>query len=344
MLPRPPRRKTSLPFEPERGTPVARKLPQIVLTAPVSLLPEDLLAGRAKVRILKHRGPLTEEQLIAGLQRADGAVSFLSDPFTAKVFAASPRLRAVANHAVGYNNIDLAAAKQHGVTVTYTPGVLTEATADLTWALLLGAARRVVEGDRMVRRGKFRGWEAGLLLGMDLRGKTLGIVGLGRIGQAVARRAAAFGLRVAYTQRRKADPVVEAALSARYLPLDDLVRTADILSLHCPLTPETTGMMSRERILAMKPGALFLNASRGTLHDEAALVEALKIGHLCAAGLDVFEREPELHPELAGLPNALLLPHAGSATHETRAAMARMVLSDLLAVLEGRAPEHPVPA
>lgn len=322
---------------------MAKRIPRVVFTAPVSLLPQDLLDGRARVRVLRHRAPLTEDQLARGLAKADGAVTFLSDPLTEAVFAACPQLRAVANHAVGYNNIDLAAARARGIAVTYTPGVLTEATADLTWTLLLGAARRVVEGDRMVRRGKFRGWEAGLLLGMDLRGKTLGVVGLGRIGQAVARRAAAFGMRVAYAQRHRADAVVEAALGAHRLPLDKLVATCDILTLHCPLTAETRGMMGRERLFAMKRGAIFLNASRGTLHDEAALVDALREGHLSAAGLDVFEREPELHPDLASLPNAVLMPHAGSATHETRAAMARTVVSDLLAVLEGREPSHRVP-
>jgi len=320
-----------------------KRLPRVVFTAPVSRMPQDLLEGRARVRVLKHRLPLTEAQLAKALAGADGVLTFLSDPITAAVLEACPRIKVVANHAVGYNNIDLGAARARGIVVTYTPGVLTEATADLTWTLLLGAARRALEGDRMVRRGKFRGWEAGLLLGMDLREKTLGVVGLGRIGQAVARRASAFGMRVAYTQRRRADPTVEAALGARFVPLEELVATADILTLHCPLTPETRGLMGRDRLFAMKRGALFLNASRGTLHDEAALAEALAAGHLSAAGLDVFENEPAVHPGLLALPNVLLMPHAGSATHETRAAMARMVVSDLLAVLEGREPAHPVP-
>jgi len=320
-----------------------KRLPRVVFTAPVSRMPEDLLEGRARVRVLKHRLPLTEETLAAALKNADGAVTFLSDPVTACLLERCLRLKVIANHAVGYNNIDLAAARARGISVTYTPGVLTEATADLTWTLLLGAARRAVEGDRMVRRGKFRGWEAGLLLGMDLRDKTLGVVGLGRIGQAVARRAAAFGMRVVYTQRHRADATVEAGLGARFLPLEELVATSDVLTLHCPLSAETRGLMGRERLFAMKPGALFLNASRGALHDEAALVEALSSGHLSAAGLDVFEKEPEVHPGLLGLPNVLLMPHAGSATHETRAAMARMVVADLLAVLEGREPAHRVP-
>jgi glyoxylate reductase len=322
---------------------MASPLPKVVFTAPVSEMPNDLLDGRVRVKVLRHKLPLTEEQLIAKLKNASGALCFLSDPLTGRVLESCPKLKGVALHAVGYNNVDIAAASRLGITVTYTPGVLTEATADLTWALILGACRRVVEGDKMVRAGRFKGWDAGLLLGMDLRDKTLGIVGLGRIGQAVARRAIPFGLRVAYAQRKHADAAVEAALGARYLPLDDLIRESDILSLHCPLTIETDHLLSRERLFAMKPGAVLINASRGPLVDESALAEALETGHLFAAGLDVFEREPEVHPALRRIPNVVLMPHAGSAGRETRAAMARMAVSDLLAVLEGRAPKHPVP-
>ncbi len=326
-----------------KGKNMAARLPKAVFTAPVSEMPNDLLDGRVRVKVLRHKLPLTEEQLIAKLKNASGALGFLSDPFTARVLEASPQLKVVALHAVGYNNVDTAAASRLGITVTYTPGVLTEATADLTWTLILGACRRVVEGDRMVRAGRFRGWDARLLLGMDLSGKTLGIAGLGRIGQAVARRAIPFGLRVAYFQRKRAGASVEAALGARYMPLEELVRESDIFSLHCPLTPETDHLLSRERLFAMKPGAVLINASRGPLVDEAALAEALETGHLFAAGLDVFEREPEVRPAIRRLHNAVFMPHAGSAGRETRAAMARMAVSDLLAVLEGRRPAHPVP-
>ncbi len=319
------------------------KLPKIVFTAGVSTMPDDLLQGRARVAVLRHKSPLTEEQLIAKLKGASGVLCFLSDPVTGRVLESCPKLKAVALHAVGYNNVDLKAAARLGVTVTYTPDVLTEATADLTWTLILGACRRVVEGDSMVRAGRFKGWDASLLLGMDLRGKTLGIVGLGRIGEAVARRAIPFGLRVAYSQRKRAAATTEAALGSRFMPLEELVRKSDILSLHCPLTEETGHIMSRERLFAMKRGAVLINASRGPLVDEAALAEALECGHLSAAGLDVFEHEPEVYPALRRLPNVVLMPHAGSAARETRDAMARMAVTDLLAVLDGRAPEHPVP-
>ena len=319
------------------------RLPKVVFTAPVSEMPNDLLDGRVRVKVIRHKLPLTEEHLIAKLKGASGVLCFLSDPLTGRALESCPKLKAVALHAVGYNNVDIAAASRLGITVTYTPGVLTEATADLAWTLILGACRRMVEGDKMVRAGRFKGWDAGLLLGMDLSGKTLGIVGLGRIGQAVARRAIPFGLHVAYTQRKRADATAEAALGARYLPLDQLIRESDILSLHCPLTPETDHLFSRERICAMKPGAVLINASRGPLVDEAALAEALETGHLLAAGLDVFEREPEVCPALRRLSNVVLMPHAGSAGRETRAAMARMAVSDLMAVLDGRTPQHQVP-
>jgi glyoxylate reductase len=241
------------------------------------------------------------------------------------------------------DNVDLAACARRGVVVTHTPGVLTESCADLTWALLLGAARRVVEGDRFVRTGKFKGWRLDLLLGTDFRGKTLGIVGMGRIGRAVARRAAPFGLRLVYSQRTRLPKSVESALDARFLALDDLLRVSDIVTLHCPLTPATRHLLNRERLRMLKPSAILINTARGPLVDEEALVEALASGALFAAGLDVFEWEPKVTPGLKDLPNALLLPHLGSASRETREEMARMAVVDCLAVVEGRAPEHPVP-
>jgi len=248
----------------------------------------------------------------------------------------------VANCAVGTDNVDLAAAARLGIAVTNTPDVLTEATADLAWALILGVARRVGEGDRMVRRGRFKGWAPDLLLGMDLRGRTLGIVGMGRIGKAVARRAPAFGMRVVYTDVRRLGESSEAALGARPLPLDELLAAADVVSLHCPLTEGNRHLLNRDRLTAMKLGAILVNTGRGPLVDEAALVECLRAGHLAGAGLDVYEQEPALAPGLADCPNTLLLPHVGSAGAETRAAMARTAVAEALAVLEGRPPAHPV--
>lgn len=320
----------------------SRNLPLVAVT---SELPGDalsLLDGRASVRIRKARGVRSGDEMIRCLRGAQGAVTLLSDPVSEAVLAACPSLKVVSNVAVGVDNVDLAACASRGVTVTNTPDVLTEACADLTWALLLGAARRVVEGDRFVRAGKFKGWRLDLLMGAGLGGKTLGIVGMGRIGQAVARRAAPFGLRVLYTQRTRLAPSQEAALGARFVTLEALLRASDAVSLHCALTPQTRHLLDRDRLSLLKPGALLINTGRGPLVDEVALVDALRSGRLFAAGLDVYEREPELAPGLKDLPNVILLPHIGSASRETREEMARMAVADCLAVIEGGTPKHPV--
>ncbi len=316
------------------------KLPRVVVTAPLPGGAAALFEGRARVKLLDRRGPLGEAELATALRGAAGAVTLLTDPVTRPVLEACPNLKVVSNVAVGTDNIDLEAARMQGVVVTHTPGVLTEATADLAWALILGVARRLVEGDRMVRTGGFSGWKPDLLLGVDLTGKILGVVGMGHIGRAVARRAPAFGMRVVYCQPRRLQDSVESALNARHLPLEDLLAAADVVSLHCPLTPETRRLMNRNRLLAMKPGAILVNTARGPVVDEEALVECLREGHLFGAGLDVYEREPELAPGLRELPNVLLLPHLGSATKAVRESMARMAVTDCLAVLEGRQPEH----
>ncbi|MGA9751169.1 MAG: D-glycerate dehydrogenase [Acidobacteriota bacterium] len=316
------------------------KLPRVVVTAPLPGGAAFLFEGRARVKLLDRRGLFGEAELGTALRGAAGAVTLLTDPVTRAVLEACPNLRVVSNVAVGTDNIDLEAARMQGVVVTHTPGVLTEATADLAWALILGVARRLVEGDRMVRTGGFSGWEPDLLLGMDLRGKTLGVVGMGQIGRAVARRAPAFGMRVAYSQPRRLQESVESALNARHLPLEDLLAAADVVSLHCPLRPETRRLMDRRRLLAMKHGAILVNTARGPVVDEEALVECLRQGRPFGAGLDVYEGEPALAPGLRELPNVLLLPHLGSATEAVREAMARMAVTDCLAVLEGRQPEH----
>jgi glyoxylate reductase len=259
-----------------------------------------------------------------------------------RVLEGCPRLKVVANCAVGTDNIDLEAARRLGIAVTNTPDVLNEATADLTWALILGVARRTAEGDRLLRRRRFRGWKPDFLLGVDLGGKTLGIVGMGRIGRAVARRAAAFGMRVIYSQRTRLPVSVEDALGARFFGLDDLLARSDVVSLHCPLTDATRHLLDAGKLASMKKSAILVNTGRGPLVDEDALVACLSRGHLFGAGLDVFEREPLLAPGLAALPNVLLLPHVGSAGAETRAAMARLAVADCLAVLESREPAHRV--
>ncbi len=242
----------------------------------------------------------------------------------------TPGLRVVANHAVGTDNIDLEAAARRGIPVTNTPGVLTEATADLAFALLLAAARRVGEGQALIREGGFHGWAPDMLVGADLDGATLGIVGLGRIGQAVASRAQAFGLRVVGTTRSTGPS------------LDDLLAQSDFLSLHCPLTPETHHLIGESELRAMKSTAVLVNTARGPVVDEAALAQALRRGWIAAAGLDVFESEPQVHPGLLGLPNAVLLPHLGSATRKSRRAMARLAAEGAVAVLTGERPAHRV--
>lgn len=254
-----------------------------------------------------------------------------------------PRLRAVCNVAVGYDNIDVPAATRYGVWVTNTPEVLTDATADLAWALLLAAARRVAEGDRFVRAGRWKRWDWTMLRGVDVHGKTLGIVGAGRIGQAVGRRAVGFSMRVLYTSRER-KTAFERETGARRVPLDRLLRESDFVSIHVALTPETRGLIGARELGLMKRTAILVNTARGPIVDEEALARALASGRIRAAGLDVFEREPAVHPRLLKLENAVLCPHIGSATDETRRAMYETALRNLAAILAGRQPPNPVNA
>ncbi|WP_234554183.1 2-hydroxyacid dehydrogenase [Thermus caliditerrae] len=284
-----------------------------------------------------HEGLLLpREELLRKVEGAVGLIPTVEDRIDAEVMDRAPGLRVIACYSVGVDHVDLEAAQARGIRVTHTPGVLTEATADLTWALLLAVARRVVEGVDYARRGLWRAWHPELLLGLDLGGLTLGLVGMGRIGQAVAKRAEAFGMRVVYTSR------TPKPLPYPYLPLEDLLATADIVSLHAPLTPETYRLMDRERLFAMKPGSILLNTARGGLVDTEALVEALG-GHLFGAGLDVTDPEPlpQGHP-LYALPNAVITPHMGSAGKRTRERMAEMAVENLLFALEGKEPPNPV--
>jgi glyoxylate reductase len=263
--------------------------------------------------------------------------------------AAGPALRVVSNYAVGYNNIDVAEAARRGVAVTNTPGVLTETTADFTWALLLAVCRRLAEGDALLRRGTPWQWAPEFMLGADVSGKTLGIVGMGRIGQAVARRAHAFNMEVVYTTRRApaaaspeqgADQQEGERGRERCLPLDDLLRQADVVSLHVPYNQETHHLIAARELALMKHTAYLINTARGPIVDEAALVEALRAGAIAGAGLDVYEREPELTPGLAELRTTVLAPHLGSATIETRTRMATMAAENVLAVLRGERPPN----
>lgn len=256
-------------------------------------------------------------------------------------FKRLPKLRIVANVAVGFNNIDVVAAEMRRVVVTNTPDVLTDATADLTWALILACARRVIAGVELVRSGQWTGWHPTQLLGMELKGKTLGLLGAGRIGQAVARRGRAFGMRILYAART-VKPDFETATGAQRVELGPLFRESDILSLHVPAVPELKGIVNTENLARMKPGAILVNTSRGDLVREEALAIALEEGRLGAAGLDVYADEPQIHSRLVAAPRTVLLPHIGSATLETRRAMARLAVANVQALLAGRAPLTPV--
>ncbi len=265
----------------------------------------------------------------------DAILALLTDDINASFLERASRVRLVANMAVGVDNVDVRACRARGVAVSNTPGVLTEATADLAFALMLAAARRVVEGDGVVRRGDFPGWTPTTLLGAPVHGSVLGIIGLGRIGQAVARRARGFGMRVCYTQPGRLDEKLERALGATFMSVDDLFRSCDFVSIHCPLTSETRHVASRERLASMKPGSVLVNTSRGACVDEVALAEALEHGPLAAAGLDVFEHEPQVDARLRARTNAVLTPHIGSADRRTRAAMAALAADNVIAFARG---------
>ncbi len=287
--------------------------------------------------------PPPREELLRWVAGAEGLITTLEDRVDAELMdAAGPGLKVIAQYAVGVNNIDLEAARARGIRVTHTPGVLTEATADLAFALLLAAARRVPEGDRFVREGRWKCWLPTGFLGPEVHGATVLVVGFGRIGQAFARRARGFGMRILYTSRTP-KPEAEAELGARRVALDEALPEADFVSLHVPLTPETDRLFNRERLSGMKPGAVLVNTARGRVVDTEALVEALVEGPLFAAGLDVTDPEP-LPPDhpLARLENVVLTPHVGSAGLRTRERMAAMVAENLLAVLAGGEPPNPV--
>jgi glyoxylate reductase len=300
----------------------------VVLTADFPAIATSLLSPHFDVIAHPTEHDRSEEDVITMLAEADAAIVLLSDPITRRVLASNPNLRIVSNFAVGYNNVDLEAARELGVTVTNTPGVLTEATADLTMALILAVTRRVVEGDASIRESGRCEWEPLAFLGASLQGKRLGIIGMGRIGTAVATRARAFGLEVLGV--RKGDP------------LDELLATSDIVSVHVPLSRETDHLIDAAALAKMKPGAYLINTARGPLVDEEALCDALERHQLRGAGLDVYEHEPRVNPRLLQLKNVVLLPHIGSATEETRNAMAHIAATNVLLFLAGAEPLHRV--
>jgi glyoxylate reductase len=277
------------------------------------------------------------------LHDAEALLCLLTDRVDADVLARGPRLRIVANAVVGYEHVDREACRARGIAVTNTPDVLTDATADLAMALILSAARGLPQAERSLRTGEFHGWGFWDYLGADLSGKVLGIFGMGRIGKAVARRAAPFGMRVIYHSRTRLSAQDEAALGVEWVELDGLMAGSDVLSLHAPLTSRTRHAIDADALRRMRPASYLINTARGALVDEAALVDALRDGRLAGAGLDVYEREPVIHPGLLELPNVTLLPHVGSATRETRTRMAVLAARNVHAVLTGGPPLTPVP-
>ncbi|MDX2085210.1 MAG: D-glycerate dehydrogenase [Candidatus Melainabacteria bacterium] len=272
-----------------------------------------------------------------------GLVCTIQHRITAEVLAQLPNLRVVASYGAGTDHLDLEATRARGIVVTNTPGILGNATADLTWALILSVSRRVVYSDQCVRAGAFSGWQPTLHLGMELAGKTLGLIGMGDIGQRVAKRAFGFDMPVMYYNRQQLSASTEQALNARYCSLTSLLAQSDVVSIHTPLTAETRYLLNRDRLRQMKPGSILINTSRGPVVEENALVEALTTGHLAGAGLDVFEEEPAIHPGLLGLDNVVLTAHIGSATYETRQHMGDRTLENLLAALQGQTPRNQVP-
>jgi glyoxylate reductase len=300
----------------------------VVLTADFPAVATELLAPHFDVVAHPTEHGRSEDDLITILADADAAIVLLQDPITRRVLESNPNLRVVSNFAVGYNNIDVEAARELGVTVTNTPGVLTEATADLTMALILAVTRRIVEGDDEIRTEGRCEWEPLKLLGASLQGKRLGIIGMGRIGNAVAMRARAFGMDVLGV--RRGDSIAE------------LLATSDIVSLHAPLSRETHHLIDAKALAKMKHGAYLVNTARGALVDEHALCDALESGQLRGAGLDVYEFEPEVNPRLLRMKNAVIVPHIGSATEEARNAMARIAATNVLLFLRGAEPLHRV--
>lgn len=304
---------------------ITRLLPQPVL---------DAIPPQYRLLIIPSDAPPTQAELRRGFTEADAVICTLNDRIDASLLNHATRLKIIANYAVGYNNIDVAAATERGIVVSNTPDVLTDATADLTWALLLAVTRRVVEGDHWVRTGTWSGWKPTQMLGAEVSGKTLGIIGMGRIGQAVARRAMGFRMSVIYAGRQPISPPPGMDWTRRSLP--ELLAESDFISLHLPLTDSTRHLISQRELAMMKPTSFLINTSRGPVVDEDALVDALRARQIAGAGLDVYEQEPKVSAGFLTMPHVVLLPHLGSATLDTRIRMGLVCLNNIAAVLEGR--------
>ena len=310
----------------------------VLLTRRIPSSALALLESRHSVDLYSGDGGISRDELLRRVAGKEAIICLLTDKIDAAVMDAADALRIVANVAVGFDNIDVAAARERRLVVTNTPDVLTESVAEFTWALILGTARRVAEGDRLIRAGNWKGWALDFMLGMELRGKQLGIIGGGRIGRAVAAKAPAFGMRVVFSGREGSPPRSEPPT----VSLDELLVTSDVISIHAPATPDTKHLINKRTLARMKRSAILVNTARGSAVDEEALAWALDARLIAGAALDVYEREPDVHPALKDHQNVLLAPHLGSATRETRTAMAELAVRNVLAVLAGEAPLTPV--
>jgi glyoxylate reductase len=314
--------------------------PTVLVTRRVPSSVISLLEGDVDVEMNTRAASLNPEELRARLAGKQALVCLLTDRIDRRLLEAADVLKVVANIAVGYDNIDVQAARERGIVVTNTPDVLTNAVAEFTWGLILSVTRRIVESDRVVRAGEWRGWGLDYMLGMELRGKQLGVVGYGRIGRAVAEKGKAFGMSVACFTR--SGPGRDAPEDVKFVSLDRLLVTSDVVTIHVPATPETTPLFDRRAFARMKRTAYLVNTARGAIVDEEALAWALREGLLAGAALDVYEKEPAVHPDLLRLGNVVLAAHLGSATRETRTAMAELAARNVIAVLSGRPPLTPV--
>ncbi len=314
--------------------------PRVLVTREVFDETLDYLRAHCEVIDNQKDVPYAPEALAAALADCDGLMCALTDRVDAALLARAPRLKAVANIAVGYNNIDVPACTARGVMATNTPGVLDDSTADLAWALMLGTARRITEVERRIRAGEWTGWRLKQWLGVDVHHATLGIVGMGRIGQAIARRALGFDMKVLYHNRKRIATELERKCNASYLSMDELLAQSDFVVLQVPYSPETHHLIGAAQLTRMKPSAILINSTRGGVVDDAALVAALKDGTIRGAGLDVYENEPKLHPEFLKLDNVVLAPHIGSSTEATRKAMAMLAARNLVAALKGEVPPN----
>ncbi len=317
--------------------------PKILLTRAFQDNPITYLNKNFELEIGSYERNLTKTEIIERIKDKDGIITLLADPIDKDVIDSGKNLKIIANYAVGYNNIDVSYAMKKGILITHTPDVLTEATADIAFSLLLNVSRRIIEAYNFTVEGKFKGWEPNLMLGLEISGKNVGIIGMGRIGKAFARRAKGFGLNIFYFSRKRMNPEEEKEYAAQYLELEELLKISDFISLHIPLTEDTYHLLNKERLDLLKKTAILINTARGAVVDEKYLIKLLKDNKIFGAGFDVFENEPIIPPELKTLKNVVILPHIGSATIETREKMAYMCIKALEDFFNGKTPSNLIP-